>query len=828
MTRSSSLSACLLVGLAALLSADSVSAANPERLWVAWLDAHSIQQAQATKAVLLDRFPDAVIVADEGSALALGAAGFRVEPPVLLDAQSTVTLLRARRGDRPDADALAAQGARLVWSGGADGIAVSDGPIAAEGRTSPHTRKALRAAPLRVQPEVVAGKALTTDFAPNIQSMVDQVSGATLMDWIGKLAGSQVVTVGASPVTFTTRSTPTVKCDQAEQYVYERFLAMGFTDVQYDPYTFGSTSARNVVATLPGVETPGHVIVLGAHLDSTSPQSSTLAPGANDNASGVAGLLLAAQILRGYSFRSTIRFIAFTGEEQGIYGSAHYADAALARGDSIDAAVIYDMIAWHNALFQIDIEGEPAWLPVMNVMNDACARYTSLATQIKLSSWGSDHVSFQDDGYPSFLAIESEYESYPCYHQTCDTTGMNQPALGAEVAKAGLATVAQLAGPRDLYISHTPLASTENTAGPYPVVATISKLSPLVADSLLLHWSGGGAQGVATLAPTGVPNQYRADIPGRPATSRVTYWLGAADVDGRHAFHPAGAPAAVNAFYVGSRSTLFSEGFESGAAGWTHGGTGDDWQFAAPAGLGGDPAAAFAGTRVAGTDLLGLGATSGHYENACDTWLESPAVNCSTSAGVQLSFARWLGIERSNGGSWDYARVQVNGTTVWQSPSDANLIETAWAAQLIDVSALADGRPDVRLRFTLHSDGSVNYCGWNLDEVRLTGMSTVVTAAVAAATPPAHAVLLGGTPNPAAPGTTLRFELPRRGWVELSVFDVRGRRIRTLVRGVREAGPHALAWDGRTDAAAPCPAGVYFCRLTTADGSLGRTLVLLR
>jgi len=196
--------------------------------------------------------------------------------------------------------------------------------------------------------------------------------------------------------------------------------------------------------------------------------------------------------------------------------------------------------------------------------------------------------------------------------------------------------------------------------------------------------------------------------------------------------------------------------------------------------------------------------------------------------GERLSFARWLGVERSYGGSWDYARVLVNGTRVWESPSDANLVETARQPHELDISALANGRSAVRVRFTLHSDGSVTYGGWNLDEVRLTGMSTVVTTAVAEERAPAKAVLQPGVPNPATPSTTLRFDLPERGDVDLSIFDVRGRRVRTLLRGVREAGRPAVRWDGLTDAGAPGPAGVYVCRLATPRGALSRKLVLVR
>lgn len=809
------------------------TAAARERLWVVWLDGHSIDEAITAGARVIDRFPDAVIVGDPASASALQASGYRAEAPIALPAGRTVTLLRAfaRDATKPlDAETLARGGVTLLWQGGRDAVVASDGPAAELEALLHHHRQVLRTRPIRRPTPAAtrAEKALATDFAPVIQLMVDQVSGTQLIQDIGRLAGRYPVTVGGNPTTFTTRSTPTAQCDKAEQYVFERFQAMGFTDVAYDPYSFSSTSARNVVATLPGVETPERIIVIGGHLDSTSPNASTNAPGANDNASGTAGVLAVAQILRQYSFRSTIRFIAFTGEEQGLFGSTHYANAASARGDLIDGVVIFDMIGWHNAQNRIDIEGETAWLPIMNVMDDACARYTNLDTQIQLFSFGSDHVPFQDEGFPAFLAIETEYDDFPCYHQTCDTTGWNQPDFTADVVRAGLATVAHLAGPRDFYIAHTPLASTENTTGPYDAVATISQLAPLVADSLQLHWSNGGAFTSVPLTALGPPNQFHATIPGQPGGTTVRYWLSARDTDGRTAVHPIGAPDSLNRFTVAPRETLLAQGFESGFGTWTHGGTLDDWQTGSPAGLVEDPTAAYRGTKIAGTDLTGLGANSGRYENFCESWLESPAIDCSEATQVRLTFARDLAIEKSNGGAWDFARVLVNGTTVWESPSGADLNDPTWTPQTIDLSALADGNPSVRVRFTMHSDQSVNFGGWNLDDILVTGIVPQVAVDVPLGAPARAPLLFASVPNPARAGATLRFELAEEDLVTLAVYDVRGRLVRTLVNGSREAGRHDVAWDGRMNGGAQSPVGVYFYRLTTSGSEQTRKMILLR
>lgn len=822
--------------------------APPARLWIAWLngpaetgDAAEMARAWDSGAVLLDRFPDALLTSDAASAAALRTAGFRVDGPVLLGTGTTLTLAHAKsartRLDVVDAAALAAAGARIVWRDGRDLILESGAPLADHDLPPGFAHQVLSSVPMRrpIVPGRVDAKPAppalhATLFEPVIQEMVTQVDTAAYHQWIGNLAGANPVLIHGSPFTFTTRSTQTAQCDSAERYVYEQFVAMGYTDVQYDPYTFSSTGARNVIATLPGLETPQRIYILGGHLDSTSPQSGTLAPGANDNASGVAAVLEAARILRNYPFKSTIRFIAFTGEEQGLFGSAHYAQAAAARGDSILGAVITDMIAWHSALYQIDIEGQTPWLPLMTVMQDACNTYTTLATQMQFNSFGSDHVSFQNQGFPSFLAIETEYDLYPCYHRTCDTTGRNQMGFGAEVTRACMATVAHLAGPwaPSFYIAHTPLPSTENTTGPYDVTATIFRIDPLQPDSLLLHWTNGTGYQTALLEPAGPPNQFHAAIPGQPAGTMVSYFLTAADQAMRHTAHPAGAPASVHRFWTGAAQTLLAEGFEGAAPGWTHGGTKDDWQLDTPRDLVEDPAAAYAGTKVYGTDLTGLGSVLGRYENNAETWLESPAIDCSNRALVKLSFARWLAIERSNGGTWDYARVLVNGTKVWESPSGANLIDTSWVPQEFDLSSIADGNPAVKVRFTLHSDGSTNFGGWNLDEVRVTAIDATVPTDVASAPAARRAVLYPNVPNPYNPSTTLRFDLPAPATVDLSIYDTSGRQLRTLVHAALGAGMHTYLWDGRDAAGRHSASGIYLYRLTAAGRSQSRKMVLVR
>jgi len=84
-------------------------------------------------------------------------------------------------------------------------------------------------------------------------------------------------------------------------------------------------------------------------------------------------------------------------------------------------------------------------------------------------------------------------------------------------------------------------------------------------------------------------------------------------------------------------------------------------------------------------------------------------------------------------------------------------------------------------------------------------------------------------PNPFATSTTFHLALPVSERIELAVYDLLGRRVRTLQQGLMEAGAHALAWGGDDDAGGPVGGGVYFAHLTRGDGSdIRRRILLLR
>jgi hypothetical protein len=88
--------------------------------------------------------------------------------------------------------------------------------------------------------------------------------------------------------------------------------------------------------------------------------------------------------------------------------------------------------------------------------------------------------------------------------------------------------------------------------------------------------------------------------------------------------------------------------------------------------------------------------------------------------------------------------------------------------------------------------------------------------------------LLASRPNPFSGATTVFFEVSTAEPVTLEIFDVSGRRVRTLMKGETAAGRYHVTWQGRADDGRPVAAGVYYVRLVTRGSSQSRPVILLK
>jgi Peptidase family M28/FlgD Ig-like domain len=246
--------------------------------------------------------------------------------------------------------------------------------------------------------------------------------------------------------------------DVAADYLEDRFQAAGYPVIRQS-FNVGATATDNIIAVKTGTVYPDSVVVVGAHYDSTSEIPTTTAPGAEDNGSGTASVLHLAEIFSTYSTERTIHFVCFSGEEQGLFGSQYYVSQLGANGWNVTQSIIMDMIATWETNYKVIIEGQPAWLGLMDNFRDNVVTYSQIGWRQDLFSFGSDHVPFQNAGIPCFLAIDWDYDAYNQYHRSTDEWAFTDPTLGVRITKAVGATLADLANPTS---TGTPAPSAPN------------------------------------------------------------------------------------------------------------------------------------------------------------------------------------------------------------------------------------------------------------------------------------------------------------------------------------------------------------------------------
>ncbi|WP_141731032.1 M28 family metallopeptidase [Oligoflexus tunisiensis] len=235
--------------------------------------------------------------------------------------------------------------------------------------------------------------------------------------------------------------------DAARTFLSSRLRSIPGLQVEESTFTTARGLATNVIATLPGRSRPDEVYVVGAHYDSTSERPFELAPGAEDNASGTAGLLTLARLFAEQPPEATLIFIAFSGEEQGLLGSRAWLKNWLADGrtQQIHGVFIMDMIGYSgDGELDCLLETSPASQPFLSQIQ-AAHKDAELVLTSSLDYWGSDHVPFLDNRIPAVLFIENDYLDYPAYHRSTDTVDKIHPQLGPKILGLVAQTIGSLA-----------------------------------------------------------------------------------------------------------------------------------------------------------------------------------------------------------------------------------------------------------------------------------------------------------------------------------------------------------------------------------------------
>ena len=265
----------------------------------------------------------------------------------------------------------------------------------------------------------------------NILSCISQVNTENVMGYIQALED------------FGTRNAVHPNHVAARNWIKEQYEAMGL-EVTLRSFNWPGGTNHNVIAIQYGTTFPDEYIVLGGHYDSYTYESQSDAPGADDDASGVAGVMETARILSQYDFKYSIIYCAFSAEEYGLYGSGAYAQQCANQGMSILGYFNLDMTGYlkpGNPIHMSLIYPGGA-LTLADYFVNICDIYfpTIPVSRHANLPWGdSDHTSFNNKGYKGIWWFEDINCDSPYIHhitggtsyggcQSCE--GSSIPCLG--------------------------------------------------------------------------------------------------------------------------------------------------------------------------------------------------------------------------------------------------------------------------------------------------------------------------------------------------------------------------------------------------------------
>lgn len=313
--------------------------------------------------------------------------------------------------------------------------------------------------------------ALTTPDA-QIEQMVAQVN------WEGISSKIQWL------VEFDTRYSMAINHLEVVSGLVDQFTSYGFTPVLRS-YEYDGTILWNIEVTQTGTVYPDSLIIVCGHFDSVSNNPYLSAPGADDNGTGTATVLTAAEILSQYDFEYSIRYLCFSGEEQGLKGSQAYASWAAENNLGIVGVLNFDMLGYWEPGVEDDLEIEAnessEWF-AQAILN-AADLYTDASYELHVynGAWWGDHASFWAEGYTAVNHEEAwdwgDPDFNPYYHSTSDLLtyiGEDFMVGNVRIAVAALATLAVPLSGSGVNSFNSELQSNHNLLGnPNPFSQTI-------------------------------------------------------------------------------------------------------------------------------------------------------------------------------------------------------------------------------------------------------------------------------------------------------------------------------------------------------------------
>lgn len=270
-------------------------------------------------------------------------------------------------------------------------------------------------------------------FVPAYQARVNQITQANINTYLTEFAG------------FGAKTTGSAANSNAFNWLKNKYLSFGYDNSQIteNAFTYNGNTTKNLILTKTGTVYPNTFVIVCGHYD-------TLAgPGVNDNGSGTSIILEMARILKNVPTEYSIKFINFSGEEQGLLGSKNYVNTVVnSTNPKMNIKVVFNIDEVGGIAGQtnniITCERDTNNSPSTN--NTASNAVTQeLMTCVSLYSplqpnlsyaYSSDYMPFQSNGEIITGFYEYNVSNYP--HSANDTYANMDPVYVYNVAKAAL------------------------------------------------------------------------------------------------------------------------------------------------------------------------------------------------------------------------------------------------------------------------------------------------------------------------------------------------------------------------------------------------------
>ena len=296
-------------------------------------------------------------------------------------------------------------------------------------------------------PKLTRDFPVVTEEDPRIREMLNQVNMDSLEATVQHLQD------------YNSRIWNSENAFAASDWIAGRMEALGL-EVEQQPFNantwMGSgAAAPNVIGIQRGTLYPDTYVVCGSHFDSFSYEAmygGGTAPGADDNATGVASVLESARIMTQYEFEYSIIYCAYGCEEMGLYGSEAYASRCQQEGMDIIGYFNNDMNGYlYGDQIHIDCiypnSVEPIGTYYMNVGE---VYYPELPIRhVNFNQGDSDHTSFNNHGYMGIYPFE-DYQNYsPYIHTPNDVIGTSVTSfeMSQQYCQMNIACLAEIANP---------------------------------------------------------------------------------------------------------------------------------------------------------------------------------------------------------------------------------------------------------------------------------------------------------------------------------------------------------------------------------------------